>query len=201
MIKVNWESLLVRLFATAISICSVLVQASNVQPLSLLQEAGIGQLYITLGLLLSLGILVDNLKRKLDSFVMPSQETERTKIPPPSTAIEPTDELLPPLRNFIIRWEQYLQLGRRRQLPENRVDVQNLAHNISSRLAELDSRYADLLNAGVRNQIHMVSDELRQLGVAQFRRLGPEDFIDMEAHGEKAYELAKALTSFLEHEK
>lgn len=103
-IRINWESLIVRLFATAISISSVLVQASSVQPLSLLQEAGIGQLYITLGLLLSLGILVSNLKQKLDSFVMPAQKETDTEKKAETEQVA-VSELLAPLRKFITRWE------------------------------------------------------------------------------------------------
>ncbi len=77
-IKFNEESFFMRTIATGISISSILVQASSLQPLSLLSGTGGGQLYITFSLLILLGILFSNLKQKLDSFVITTQPSRPT---------------------------------------------------------------------------------------------------------------------------
>jgi hypothetical protein len=70
-VRFNDESFFLRGLATGISLSSLLVQASNVEPFAALSGAGIGQLYIALGLLIASGILVSNLKQRLDSYVIP----------------------------------------------------------------------------------------------------------------------------------
>lgn len=197
-LKIHWESLLIRSFATAISVSSVLVQISSFQPFSPLQEAGIGQLYITVGILTSLGILVSNLKQKLDSFVLPPQEGQPEQ-PPILISGKRADEFLPPLRHFITRWDQYLLLGGQRWHPENRKDMQSLAHNISSQLLDLDSQHPNLLRDELRKCLHVLSQELRQFAVARIS--SREDLEEMEIHGSRAYELSKSLISSLELKK
>ncbi len=98
-IKLHAESFFIRGLATGISLSSLLVQASVVQPLSPLSGAGIGQLYISLGLLISSGILVSNLKQRLDSYVIPETTTEtlseapkvRASVGAPDFVLDDTD--------------------------------------------------------------------------------------------------------------
>jgi hypothetical protein len=79
-IKFNDESFFIRGLATGIALSSLLVQASNVQPFTALSGAGIGQLYIALGLLIASGILVSNFKQRLDSYVVPIESGKKDSL-------------------------------------------------------------------------------------------------------------------------
>ena len=93
------------------------------------------------------------------------------------------------------RWEQYQRHGVERWEHGYRIDMQSYAVGLSDRLLELDSSNADSWDFGLRNQVQILSDELRQF-VAEEETVRP--FLEaMDEHGKKAYEYARALVSYL----
>jgi hypothetical protein len=92
-----------------------------------------------------------------------------------------------------------MELGDRLSEFAYRENMKSFALGLSDQLLDLDSTNADSWNFGLRNQVQIVSNELRQfdLGV---RESIPELLEEAEKHGRKAYEVATALVSFLETE-
>jgi hypothetical protein len=77
--------------------------------------------------------------------------------------------------------------------------MKSFALGISDQLLDLDSTNVDSWDFGLRNQVQIVSNELRQFGIAVSESI-PELLEEAERHGRKAYEVAMALASFLETE-
>ena len=130
------------------------------------------------------------------------KEPQKTQPEPKATQVTPrvkvTDELLALLRSFLTRWQQFEALGEARWSREHRYDMQSFVKSLSGRLLAIDSRYADSFESSIRNQVQIISNELRQFGVAEIRVVGPRDYDAMNAHGKRAYDLTRALVSSLE---
>jgi hypothetical protein len=108
-----------------------------------------------------------------------------------------TDELLILLRKLLTRWQQYMELGDRTSEFAYRENMKSFALGLSDQLLDLDSTNVDSWDFGLRNQVQIVSNELRQFGLA-VRESIPELLEEAERHGRKAYEVARALVSFSE---
>lgn len=85
------------------------------------------------------------------------------------------EDLLPLLRRFTVRWEQYVVLGDHRWQSQNMKAVQRFAKGLSKELLKFDSKYPDLWDADVRNQIHMLSTELREFVTPDMRDLSVQE--------------------------
>jgi hypothetical protein len=108
--------------------------------------------------------------------------------------------LLTLLRRFTVRWEQNVLLGDHRWQWENMKAMQRFAKGLSKELLKFDTKYSNLWNAEVRDQIRLLSTELGQFVTPDTRRLSVQDIEVMVAHGRMAYELTRGLTSYLEKE-
>ena len=104
------------------------------------------------------------------------------------------------LRRFTVRWEQNVLLGDHRWQWENMKAMQRFAKGLSKELLKFDSKYSNLWNAEVRDQIRLLSTELGQFVTPDMRRLSIRDTEIMVAHGRMAYELTRGLISYLERE-
>lgn len=111
------------------------------------------------------------------------------------------EELLLLLGRFTVRWEQNVVLGDHRWQLENMKDMQRLTKGLSIELLKCDSKYSDLWDAEVRNQMRLLSTELRQFVRPDIRDLSVQDNGVMVAHGRMAYELTRGLISYLDPEK
>lgn len=211
-LQIHWVDFGTRTFATAVSTSLLLLQASGVQLFSPLGGAGTGQLYIAFGLIVSLAILVSNLRQKLDSFVVPKtlkEEPLTLPVPPPpppvfdvveetettESTVAGTDQLLHILRQFMNIWEQYERLSHEERA-QSAHSVQAEARVDSSLLLSADSRYADSWDQDVRRQVQVTSDKLHKFGISD----SSEDPFT-EAKGKDAYDSASALASLLRSHK
>jgi len=140
-LQIHWVDFGTRTFATAVSTSLLLLQASGVQLFSPLGGAGTGQLYIAFGLIVSLAILVSNLRQKLDSFVVPKtleEEPETVEeVPPP-----------PPIFKEVQKTET----------PQDKREIEN-------RLREVYSPVHALI---MRVKQYTPSETARQLGIGNF---------------------------------
>jgi len=102
--------------------------------------------------------------------------------------------LLPLLRHFVTRWEQF-EASENRWMGGHVKDMQGFAKNLSETLLGFDSKYADTWDSRLRNQVKNISNELRQFGVTPIQIISAYD--TREENGKKAYELAKALVEQL----
>ncbi|MCJ7768407.1 hypothetical protein MUP79_08455 [Candidatus Bathyarchaeota archaeon] len=116
-----------------------------------------------------------------------------------TTMIRGVEELLPTLREWMARWEQYERLdNQQRWQMASQGEIQRLAKELSSRLVSLDSEYAESWDDGMRNQVQIVSSDLQKLGLRQLTILaGDKALQGMEDLGKSAYEKSRALVSFL----
>jgi hypothetical protein len=111
------------------------------------------------------------------------------------------EEPLTLLRRFTVRWEQNILLGDHRWQWENMKAMQRFAKGLSKELLKFDSKYSNLWNAEVRDQIRLLSTELRQFVTPDMRHLSVQDNEVMVAHGRIAYELTRGLIWYLERER
>jgi hypothetical protein len=98
------------------------------------------------------------------------------------------------------RWEQKVVLGDHRWQSENMKAMQTFAKGISKEFLRFDSKYSDLWDAEVRDQMHLLSSELRQFVTSDLRHLSVQDNEVMVAHGSSAYELTRGLISYLKRQ-
>lgn len=118
----------------------------------------------------------------------------RPQVPVESAEGSAGEVLLPLLRHFVTRWEQFVA-SENRWMGQHVEDMQEFAKNLSETLLGLDSKYADMWDSGLRNQVKNISNELRQFGVTPIQIISAYD--TQEENGKKAYEQAKALVAFL----
>jgi len=199
-LQIHWVDFGTRTFATAVSTSLLLLQASGVQLFSPLGGAGTGQLYIAFGLIVSLAILVSNLRQKLDSFVVPKtleEEPQTLPVPPPPPPVfdeveetETTqgtvaglDDVLYYLRHFMNVWEQYERLSQQERL-QSASNVQSEARVVSERLLTTDAQCADFWDQDLRKQVQVISDKLHKFGISA-----------SDEKGRDAYDRASALVS------
>jgi hypothetical protein len=111
-------------------------------------------------------------------------------------AIAGTQVLLPLLKNFMNHWEQYQRLSlNERSQSRHRTQVE--ATGTSAQLLNIDSRYSDSWDSALRNQVQILSDQLRKFGNAQITVAGPIDWESMEEKGRDAYTKTRALLSYI----
>lgn len=128
------------------------------------------------------------------------RKTTDETIPQVQTVVSPPkDELLRILREFTNRWEQYKQLDdRQKWVMGLRGDIQGFAKEASDRLLALVSKYAESWDFSLRNQVQIISSDLRKLALESISPLGSGTMLtDMEKQAEEAYQRAQALVSFL----
>jgi hypothetical protein len=106
-------------------------------------------------------------------------------------------DLLPLLRRFTTTWEQNVVLGDHRWESENINATQRFAKGFTKELLKFNSKYSDLWDAEVRDQIHLLSNELRQFVTSDMRHQSNGVIV---AHGRTVYELTRGLVSHLEAE-
>ena len=195
-LQIHWVDFGTRTFATAVSTSLLLLQASGVQLFSPLGGAGTGQLYIAFGLIVSLAILVSNLRQKLDSFVVSKTLEEEAETvgeappPPPMPEQLEAGNVLRLLRDFMNVWEQYERLSSQERV-QSVYHVQTEASVASSLLLSADARCADSWDQELRRQVQATSDKLHKFGIS-----GGTDQ-DREEKGKDAYDRASALVSLL----
>jgi hypothetical protein len=97
----------------------------------------------------------------------------------------------------MVRWEQNVVLGDHRWQSENMKTMQRFANGLSKEFLRFSSKYSDLWDAEVKDQIHLLSSELHQFVTPDMRHLSVQDNEVMVARGRMAYELTRALISFL----
>ena len=117
----------------------------------------------------------------------------------PAIVILGVEELLPALREFMTRWEQYERLAiQQKWQMASQGGIQQFAKELSSRLLSLDSKYAESWDFGIRNQVQIVSSDLQKLGLRQISIFtGEKGLQDMAGLGKSAYEKSRALVLFL----
>jgi hypothetical protein len=128
------------------------------------------------------------------------RKTTDETIPQVQTVVSPPkDELLRVLREFTSRWEQYKQLNDDQKWTMGvQGDIQGFAKEASNRLLALVSKYAESWDFALRNQVQIISNDLRKLALLPVSPIGPGSMLtDMEKQGEEAYQRAQALVSFL----
>lgn len=111
-------------------------------------------------------------------------------------AIAGTQVLLPLLKNFMNHWEQYERLSQNERA-QSRHRTQVEAAGTSAQLLNIDSRYSDSWDSALRNQVQILSDQLRKFGNAQITVAGPIDWESMEEKGRDAYTKTRALLSYI----
>jgi hypothetical protein len=190
-VTMHWADFATRTFATAVSISLLLVQASGVQLLTPLGGIGTGQLYIAFGLIVSLAILVSNLKQKLDSFVISSQPKQILN------SKEITRELLATLRQFFNRYEQFARTGLENVLFVDIEDMQHYAQRLSDELLQINARGVESLSFKVRDQIGLISDKLHSFGKKCDQKLLSVAWKTMCVTLTDAHDLACALAKTL----
>ena len=78
------------------------------------------------------------------------------------------------------------------------MDIQQFAKEASDRLLALISKYAESWDFGLKNQVQIVSSDLRKLALKHVSPIGPGTLLtEMEKQGREAYQRAQALASFL----
>lgn len=98
----------------------------------------------------------------------------------------------------MVRSERNGVLGDHRWQSENMKAMQRFAKGLSKEFLRFGSKYSDLWDGEVRDQIHLLSSELHQFVTPDMRHLSVQDNEVMVAHGRMAYELTRALISHLE---
>jgi hypothetical protein len=195
-LQIHWVDFGTRTFATAVSTSLLLLQASGVQLFSPLGGAGTGQLYIAFGLIVSLAILVSNLRQKLDSFVVPKTLEEEPETVDYSPPMPPTVEeleighMVSVLKGFMNVWEQHERLSIQERL-QSGYNVQTEAKFASSLLLSADARCGDAWDQELKTLVQITSDALQKFGISDI-----EDQAS-EAKSKDAYDKAKALLSLL----
>jgi hypothetical protein len=116
-IEFNIESFVFRTFAIAVSISVLIIQAAGVNLLAPLGAGG-EQLYYILGLLASIGILVADLLRKLDSFIRATPKPVQPREPYPVGHA-------PQVPKLSYKITQTTSSGQKRQLPSVGFTVRN----------------------------------------------------------------------------
>jgi hypothetical protein len=137
------------------------------------------------------GVLVWGYKRAIARMVKGQLGELANEAIQPQSSTE--DKLLPILRGFVIRWEQYISQGNQRWLGPTLNSIQQHAIATAEALTDLVADGQDNLPPPLITDINELVKDLRQFGNYQIYTIGTSDIQIMDNIGKAAFERARGL--------